>query len=484
MTAISLAPRGSLTGGRRLGWIGLCVALGAIIGVSVAVGQLTLAILIVLAPVIVATLVRLEWFPVLVLASAFGEALAIGSVSLSRAIGPVALLAMILGLPGRRRLRARQFLLPFSIVIYTCWALASVAWTVNPDNGFGMTGTGYAVAQLGLSIVLTLPLVMFIRTEADLRRVLKTIWVLAVITGLVSIVQFATGSARSVGTTGDANFFAALQVVVLPLCALLAIETRSRRNRAIVLLGVGVVVGSVITSLSRGGILALAAIFLLLGFQPAQSFFRSRARKRAFLLFVVVGAGVLLAVSFSALSARTSGLFSSGDTGSGRTNLWRAALVAWHWHVWIGIGFGAFIGQSNQLLVQTPGVNFSAYDLRSTGQYVHNSYLESLCELGVIGLVLFCVILVALLRTLRRSVREAEAARLPLSAGFARALLLGLFGYALTSFFLSAETDRTLYTLIGLALALPRVIREEQHHRETPDARRPPPSLPRIATDV
>lgn len=484
MTAISFTPSAQLIGDRRLRWVGLCVAMGAIVGLSAALGQLTIAILVVLAPLVVAALVRLEWFPTLVLASAFGEALSIGSLSLSRAIGPVALLAMILGLPGRSRLRARQFMLPFAIVVYTCWALASVAWTVNPDNGLDMTGTGYALAQLGLSIVLMLPLVLFLRTEVDLRRVLKTIWVLAVITGAVSIIQFASGASRSVGTTGDANFFAALQVVVLPLCALLAIETRSPRNRAIVLLGVGVVVGSVITSLSRGGIFALAAMFLLLSFQPAQSFFRTRARKRAFLLCVLVGAAVLLAVSFSALSARTSGLFSSGDTGSGRTNLWRAAVVAWHWHVWIGIGFGAFIGQSNALLLQTPGVNLSAYDLRSTGQYVHNSYLESLTELGVIGLVLFCVILVAIFRSLRRSVREAEAAGLPLTSAFARALLLGFVGYALTSVFLSAETDRTLYTLIGLSLALPRVIREEQRERQILAADPPPHPLPRTAIDV
>jgi O-antigen ligase len=483
MTALSSPSSAPSRIDRRAIWIGLSVVLGAIIGLATGDGQTTLAVLVVLAPLIIITLIRLQWFPVLVLASAFGEALSVGGLSLSRAIGPVAVLALILGLAGRSRVSVRQVALPLTIFFYTCWAIASATWTINPVSGFGETGTGYADAQLLLSIALMLPLVMFLRTEADLRRALKWIWLLAVITGLVSIAQFASGASRSVGASGDANFFAALQVVVLPLCALLVIETKRTRDRAIVLVGVGIIVGSVITTLSRGGILALVAVFLLLSFQPAKGFFRTRARKRAFLSVVLVGGLVLLAVAFKALSARTSGLFSGQDTGSGRTNLWRAALVAWHWHEIHGIGFGAFIGQSNQLLLQTPGVNFGAYNLRSSGQYVHNAYLESLTELGVIGLVLFLAILVAIFSSLRRSARETRTT-LPFTSAFARALMLGLAGFALTSIFLSAETDRTLYTLIGFALALPRVIAEERRGRDTANGL--PLSLPpqRLATDV
>jgi O-antigen ligase len=267
--------------------------------------------------------------------------------------------------------------------------------------------------------------------------------------------------------SGDANFFAALQVVALPFSALLAIEMRNNRDRTIVLIGIAIAVGSIITSLSRGGILALVAVFLMLTLQPARGFFRTRARKRLFLICVSVGAGILLVASYSALSARTSSLFSGGDQGSGRGNLWRAAVTGWHQHEVRGLGLGAFIGQSNKLLLETPGVNFSDYNLRSTGQYVHNAYLESLVELGVIGAALFLALLAAAALSLWGSVRRAQRAGLLFSAAFSRAMLLSLAGFALTSIFLSTETDRTLWVLIGLAIALPRVISEEQRLRET-----------------
>jgi O-antigen ligase len=451
----------------RLIWIAAAAALGLAIGLSVAVSNTTIAIIVVSLPVLFVLLLRLEWVPVLLMATVFGEALQSGSVTASRAVAPLALFAIILALPGRQRVRLPRVGLLLVAIAYSCWALASVAWTVNPDSSLSMGGTGYALAQLAISLVMMLGMMMFVRFEVDLRRLLWVTWLLSAVTGLVSIAQYASGSARSVGVSGDANFFAAVQVVALPLSALLAIEIRKTRTRLIILLGIAIAVGSIITSLSRGGILALIAVFLLLSLQPARGFFRTRARKRAFLLFVGIGAGILLVASYSALSARTSSLFNGGDQGSGRENLWRAALTGWHEHEVRGLGFGAFIGESNQLLLQTPGVNFSDYQLRSTGQYVHNAYLESLVELGVIGAALFVALLGTMLLSLRASVRRAQADGLLFCAAFSRALLLSVAGFAFTAIFLSAETDRTLWVLIGLAIALPRVISEEQRLRDT-----------------
>jgi O-antigen ligase len=476
----------SLFGGRplnlsRLGWVAMAVAMGIAVGVATA-AQPVIGLLIVVLPVLFVLLLRLEWIPALLMITVFGEAINSGSVTLSRAAGPLAVLAMILGISRHRRIRPNRLGLPLAVIAYSTWAVASVAWTVNPDNSLSIGGTGYSVAQLGLSIALMLPMIMFVRTREDLVRLMRVTWLLATITGLISIAQFLGGSGRSVGVSGDANFFAALQVIALPLGALLVIETRNPRLRLLVLLGVAIGVGSIMTTLSRGGILALATVFLMLSFQPARGFFRTRARKRAFLLVISIGAGILLAVSFSALSARTSSLFSGGDTGSGRTNLWKAAVTGWQTHEVRGIGFGAFIGQSNQLLLETPGVNFSAYDLRSTGQYVHNAYLESLVELGIIGAALFVTMLAAMAVSLRKTARDAIAGGQPFISAFARALLLSLAGFAFTSIFLSTETDRTLWVMIGLTIALPRVLLQEQRQpaQDQAELRRPSEWTPQV----
>ena len=449
----------------RAVWIAAAIALGLTLGLMVALKQTTYALGVVLLPCVVALFNRPEWLPPVLMVTVFGEALSTGSVTLSRIGGPLALMVMVLALPGRRRMRLPKRGLIVAVVLYSSWALASALWTVNPDSGLSLGGTGFSLASLALSIIYMLAFIMFVRTERDIRRLIWVTWAMSTITAMVSVVQYASGYTRAVGVSGDANFFAALQVVALPLGALLAIEVRETRTRVIILIGLAIGVGSIITSLSRGGILALAAVFVMLSFQPAKAFFRTRARKRAFMAFVVIGAGILLIASFSSLSARASTIFTSSDGGSGRTNLWLSAVAGWKQTPVIGMGFGAFIGQSNRLLLETPGVDFSAYALRSTGQYVSNSYLETLTELGVIGAALFIAMLATLAYTLRSTARRARTLGSPLLFAFTRAMMLAFAGFAFTSIFLSTETDRTQWVLIGLTVALPRVLLEEQARR-------------------
>jgi O-antigen ligase len=466
MSALSLprlaAPRRP---GRAAGWLLGAAGLGAAIGVAVAAGQTKVALGLLLVPALIALIAHPDWLPVLLLATAFGEAVSTGSVTLSRLAAPLAVLVMIVALPGRRRLRLPELNVLWAVLAYSLWAIASAMWTVNQDSSFSQGGTGYAVASLGLSVVFMLAVAMFVQTERDLHRLLVTVSICSALTGLVSIEQYVSGASRTVGLAGDANFFAAIQVASVPLQAILATRVQRGSTRLLVLGGLAVTVGSVVTSLSRGGLLALGAVFVLLMFQPARAFFRTPARKRAFILATAVGMAVLLAASYSALSARTSSLFTTGDGGSGRTNLWRAAITGWHEHPVTGMGFGAFIGQSNALLLRTPGVDFSAYALRPGGQFVHNAYLESLVELGVVGAALFLGVLTAMALALRRTARRAAAAGAPFVAAVSRALLLSVAGFAFASIFLSTETNRALWILIGLSLALPRVLLKASSER-------------------
>ena len=83
----------------------------------------------------------------------------------------------------------------------------------------------------------------------------------------------------------------------------------------------------------------------------------------------------------------------------------------------------------------------------------------------MIGAALFIGLLATLAYTLRSTARRARALGSPLLFAFTRALMLGFAGFAFTSIFLSTETDRTLWVLIGLTVALPRVLLEEQKRR-------------------
>jgi O-antigen ligase len=438
-------------------WAGACGLAGAVVGLGAGADPKVTVVGVIGLAALVALFLRPDWVPAALIVTMFLEGLAVGGVQVTRLVAPLAAAIVVirLALGGGVRFPRRGVLL--AVGAYFAWAFASVLWTANPDSGFGQDGTGYALASLAISGIFLFSVAVLVESRRDVQRVMTVTWLMSVIVGLVAIGEYATGANRAVGYTGDANFFAATQVVALPIGIALSGQTEDRGRRLLVLLGTGIAIGSIFTSLSRGGILALTAVLLVLAFQPASSIFRTRARKRAFFVVALAGGAVLLAFSYSALSARTSSLFQTKEGGSGRTYLWRAALTGFREHPIRGMGFGAFDSQSNFLLEQTPGVDFRSYRLRQTGQVVHNAYLSSLTELGVIGLALFLSMFVATFATLRRVAHRAEEDDDPPVAALARALILALAGFMLVSIFLSSETDRALWVVMGLSLALGRL---------------------------
>jgi len=390
----------------------------------------------------------------------FLEGIALGGVQLSRAIGPLAALILIFYLINNRgvvRFPSKSVLIAAGA--YAAWAIMSTLWTTEMGQvSSPYSGTVYQLASLVLSFIFMLACAVLIERMQVARRVIAAIWTMAVIVGLVAIAEYLSGAGRAVGYTGDANFFAATQVVALPVAVAFATTAKGRAKRMIAFLGTAVIAGSVLTSLSRGGILALLGILFLLAIQPARIFFSSPARKRAAILAALVGATAMLALSYSDLKQRTSSIFNLKEGTSGRTFLWEAAVTGWKEHPGLGLGYGAYPPNSNRLLLSTPGTDLSVYALRPNGQVVHNAYLGSLTELGPVGLLLFIAVLGSAYSTLRRTAKQADLENDLYLATLARALAVALCGYALTSVFLSTETDRALWILLGITLALPRFL--------------------------
>jgi O-antigen ligase len=147
-------------------------------------------------------------------------------------------------------------------------------------------------------------------------------------------------------------------------------------------------------------------------------------------------------------------------SGSGRTNLWKAAVRTAGENPLTGIGFGGFGAISQELLFQTPGVDLDVQQIREEGDYfvAHNTYLGTAAELGIPGLFLYVGLLFSTGLYLRRTAARAAAVGAPFVSRVAHALLLGLLTWAVTSFFLSGETARMLWIIVGLSLALPKLL--------------------------
>ena len=451
---------------------GVAIALGGVAALDVRIAMALTAAALVGAVLMLKPSVIL---PVLVV-GVFLEVITLGGLGLVPLIAPIAVL-FLLAAASRPGMELRPAAPLFWALAYAVWALASGLWTVS------LGGTTELLASLAISLVYMLCFAALLDTERQLGRVLYAFTLAAFVIGAFAIGAFALGATddlaegRSTGGTGDPNFFAAYQVVALPLAIVLAGRVQRRWEKILVYGAILAMIGSILTSVSRGGVLTLTALTLLLLVLPARSFFRSSRHKAVFATAAVIAAVVSLVASGGSMLQRLESVFrdDTGSTaesrGSGRLELWAAAWHSVHERPFLGLGFGAFGDVSNELIVQTPGVNFQHFELRPHGLRAHSAYIGSLAELGVIGLSLFCGLLLSTALALRRTARRARTAGSYFVMRVANALLLSLFAWSIASLFLSAETSRPLWIVVGLALALPKLIAPKRYEAQSGQAR-------------
>jgi O-antigen ligase len=124
----------------------------------------------------------------------------------------------------------------------------------------------------------------------------------------------------------------------------------------------------------------------------------------------------------------------------------------------LGVGFGAFISVSNYYLFNTPGVDLGKFPPHASGIEAHSAYIGTTAELGPFGLFLFVGMIVSTGLALRRTANRAREVGAHFLSRMSNALILSLLGWALSSTFIETETARPLWIVIGLSLALPKLV--------------------------
>jgi O-antigen ligase len=440
-------------------WPAVAVASGLAVGVAVTF-DLTMAV--VLAAVLaLAPLVLL--FPPLILpllvATVFTQAFSVGGLTISRIIAPLALFVVLVALHrGGYVLRTGA---PLGwVCAYAFWALASGFWTVHLGD------TISALSSLAIALAYMLAFAILLRSRRDLDRVLYTLAVVALVVGAVGIF---TSQGRAEGASGNANFFAMVEIFALPLVLVLATEARWRVVRIGLYAVVFVIIFSVFTSLSRGGFLTLLFVAVAALILPARSgFFRSPAQKAVVLALVAAFTFFAYRAESGTLAPRLESIFSKDQTdktGAGRTNVWGGAWTSIKERPIFGLGYGSFISEANELMLRTPGVDLTNMTLRPRGLYAHSAYIETAAEVGIPGLILFLGMLIATGRALWRTAVRARDAGAWYIMRIANASLIGLVAWCIASLFASSQTSRPLWILIGMSLALPMLIQEHENTR-------------------
>lgn len=315
-----------------------------------------------------------------------------------------------------------------------------------------------SVAAVYLIVVLLISFVLLLKiteTVSDVERLLLALCVAAA--GLAVAAVFSYGGGRaSVSENIDPNDVAYGLVTVLPISRALALTKKKGR---LILNGLsGVLLLAILLTGSRGGVLGLGTVILLLAAFPLK--FAKTGGLKLFRLGRFVAVVGLIAVLGTGLWSYLPGEtrermatlldlgsdYNAGTSKSSRSAIWiRNSKAVWSRPIGYGLGTSEYVD----------GLTGGAY------RALHNSFVEAFVELGFLGLLLFCTSYLVTLRQLGRvsnlsrdRTADPEAAKASL---YARALRIALAGNLVSGFFLSDAYSEVLWTVIAISAALVRI---------------------------
>jgi len=335
---------------------------------------------------------------------------------------------------------------------FAAWTALSLLWTEDQEP------TVVAFTRLVLNMAL-IPIVFTGLQEArHLRWVAAGIVAgagLAAAYGLLGAPSVAEAGDlnRIAGTVGDPNLLASVLVVGLVMAMTLLLDAKRSIATRGISAGVGILcMAAIFATASRGGIVAMAAALV-----AAVVLAGPRRGRMAFLATSVV----VLAVGYFAVFASTAQVerLTTADGGAGRTDIWQVGWRMAQAEPLHGVGAGNFPISSVHYLLVEPGAIDRADFIVDRPAVAHNTYLEILAELGIVGLVLMLTfILIGLLAAIRAAWAFDRIGEDGLSL-IARGVAVGLISVLAADFFLSNQVGKLLWLLIALGPAMLAIAR-------------------------
>jgi O-antigen ligase len=334
----------------------------------------------------------------------------------------------------------------FVLLVFVALAAASLTWAESPGEGTT------PLLRYALNMILFLIVFTAVRTPRHFKWTIGAYVAGAALAAGYGVLNPPQNVAyydvtRVSGTIGDPNELASILVGGTILAAGLA---AALKRAPLIRIGAGLAsllcAAGIFLSLSRGGLVALG--FALV----AAVVVAGRWRMQAISLAVVIAIGGFAYFGFVASPDAVTRVTSFGQ-GTGRADIWTVGWRMVQAHPVLGVGVGNYRVSSVHYLLQ-PGALKRDEFILDTPKVAHNTYLQVLAELGVVGAVLFISIILFSLGCILRAARVFGRLRDFTMELLSRALLVGLAGVLAADFFISEEFSKQLWLLLGLGPGL------------------------------
>ncbi len=338
----------------------------------------------------------------------------------------------------------------FDVVVLIFMALMLSGGFVSASSGSLKPALVYTVFMLGYFLVVNL-----IRSKEWFMRAVKGVAVSGAIVSLYGIYQnfFGAGDttwhdaemftdikSRVISTFENPNVLAEYLIMILPLTVALFLAKKGHRSKFGSAVLIALFGGCLIYTWSRGAwlgtIIGLLIFFLLY-----------TKNTLSVLMFGALGIPFLPFILPESITSRFLSIGNLADTSTSyRVSIWRGVInmLGDYWDSGIGIGNAPFAAV------------YPVYSLSGceTAQHSHNLYLQITAELGIVGLVIFVLLLFIFMQSsLEFHVTEKRSEKLfstALFCGILSVLAQGMTDYIWYNY----RVFLMFWLLIGLAAAI------------------------------
>lgn len=261
---------------------------------------------------------------------------------------------------------------------------------------------------------------------------------------------------RIAGLTDGANSAARYFVVGMVFLLYLSTITNKRSLQLFAKLGVVLTFLGVFFTISRTGIILLFAAFgLYFLIQPQR---KNRTQLIILFVFSIVALWFLADGVVSILKSIIPSITQAADTIGLRYQLWNAGYQMWLDHILQGVGIGMY---PIQLGVYAQGLVHPYY--LSLGLVTHNMYIQMLAETGIVGFVLFMLLLMNSLISMWPREKEEDTQIISLKNSWLIVFLIMLLG-GITK---SDHIDKLIWLTMGIGVTFRNLMQAKTQHKKT-----------------
>lgn len=300
-------------------------------------------------------------------------------------------------------------------------------------------------------LLLFILVLSLVDTFDRLHRVLLVALAGVAITSLYVIREFQLTGGRNLRpgyVAGDSNYFAASAVLMIPIAVYFARAKVSRCERWFCVSSLLLVLLAFTLASSRGGAVGLTVAI-------AYMIARSKKSRRSALLMALILVPMLLYSPASPLPRLLHPSYGDRFGEEARRELWNFGLTMIFRHPIVGIGLGNFTALSYVVASGARGMYGMAC----------NTFLEIAAELGIPGLIAYCTICTAALRSAGRLCAEGKRQNDLLLVYTGEAMQAGLLGFIAAAMFVSAEYQKPFWIFVALTATVPQLLMEGTRQR-------------------